>query len=74
VEIKRATCLIQRRIERKAKIKSKGRGPCLYDLKNDPNQNKNVVKDFPGVAKDLRRKLQNHLKIEAAAQKLRRKK
>jgi arylsulfatase A-like enzyme len=42
----------------------KGKGPCLYDLKNDPNQTKNVVKDFPEVAKDLRKKLQSHLKIE----------
>jgi len=42
----------------------RGKGPCLYDLKNDPNQNKNVVRDFPEVAKDLRKKLQSHLGIE----------
>ena len=42
----------------------KGKGPCLYDLKNDPNQTRNVVKDFPEVAKDLRKKLESHLKIE----------
>lgn len=42
----------------------KGKGPCLYDLKNDPNQTRNVVKDFPEAAKDLRKKLQSHLKIE----------
>jgi len=41
-----------------------GKGPCLYDLKNDPKQSKNVIKEFPEVAKDLRGKLQNHLKIE----------
>ncbi len=41
--------------------KDTGKGPCLYDLKNDPKQTKNVIKKFPEVAKDLRRKLQNHL-------------
>jgi arylsulfatase A-like enzyme len=41
-----------------------GKGPCLYDLKNDPKQSKNVIKQFPEVAKNLRRTLQNHLKIE----------
>jgi len=50
--------------------KYKGKGPCLYDLKNDPNQTKNVIKKFPRVAKDLRNKLQNHLKIEIPTLKL----
>ena len=44
--------------------KNPGKGPCLYNLKNDPEQNKNVIKEFPEVAKNLRGKLQNHLKIE----------
>jgi len=44
--------------------KDPGKGPCLYDLKNDPKQTKNVIEELPEVAKDLRRKLQNHLKIE----------
>ena len=41
-----------------------GKGPCLYDLKNDRGQTRNVIKEFPQAAKDLRNKLQNHLKIE----------
>jgi arylsulfatase A-like enzyme len=44
--------------------KSPGKGPCLYDLKNDPSQAKNVLRDFPEVAQQLRSRLQNHLKIE----------
>jgi len=44
--------------------KDRGKGPCLYNLKNDPRQTKNVIKKFPEVAKRLRNKLQNHLKIE----------
>ena len=47
--------------------KDRGKGPCLYNLKNDPKQAKNVIKQFPKVAKDLRNKLQNHLKIEIPA-------
>jgi hypothetical protein len=41
-----------------------GKGPCLYDLKADPAQTKNVLRDFPEMAKQLRGKLENHLKIE----------
>lgn len=41
-----------------------GKGPCLYDLKSDPLQTKNVIGEFPEVARELRNKLQNHLKIE----------
>jgi len=44
-----------------------GKGPCLYDLKNDPNQAKNVIKEFPDIAKDMRAKLENHLKVELPA-------
>ena len=44
--------------------KNLGKGPCLYDLKTDPEQKKNVIRQFPRVAKDLRNKLQNHLKIK----------
>ena len=47
-----------------------GKGPCLYDLKNDQNQTKNAIKEFPAVAKDLRDKLQNHLKIKIPPLKL----
>jgi arylsulfatase A-like enzyme len=42
---------------------SAGEGPCLYNLKTDPGQSRNVIREFPKVAKDLRGKLQNHLKI-----------
>lgn len=41
-----------------------GKGPCLYARKNDPKQTKNVIKQFPQVAKAMRNKLQNHLNIE----------
>ena len=44
--------------------KDTGKGPCLYNLKNDPKHTKNVIKEFPKIAKDLRNKLQNHLKIK----------
>jgi len=44
--------------------KSPGKGPCLYDLKNDSKQTKNVIKEFHEVAKELRNKLQSHLKID----------
>ncbi|MBC8471280.1 MAG: sulfatase [Planctomycetes bacterium] len=44
--------------------KNPGKGPCLYDLKSDPEQTKNVIRQFPKVAKDLRNKLQSHLKIK----------
>ncbi|MQY79557.1 MAG: sulfatase-like hydrolase/transferase [Bacteroidetes bacterium] len=47
-----------------------GEGPCLYDLKSDRNQTKNVIKEFPEVAKNLRNKLENHLKFEIPALKL----
>ena len=47
-----------------ARGKNSGKGPCLYDLKNDSLQTRNVLRDFPEVARQLRGKLENHLKIE----------
>lgn len=44
--------------------KNRGKGPCLYNLKIDPEQTKNVIRQFPRVAEELRKKLQNHLKKE----------
>ncbi len=41
-----------------------GKGPCLYNLKNDPGQKKNVIAQFPKVAEKMRATLQNHLKIQ----------
>ena len=41
-----------------------GKGPCLYDLKNDPGQTKNVIGEFRDAAANMRNKLQSHLKIE----------
>jgi len=38
-----------------------GKGPCLYNLKDDPAQTKNVIREFPQVAQDLRSKLQKQL-------------
>jgi len=43
--------------------KNPGKGPCLYDLKDDPEQTKNVIQQSPQVAKGLSSELQNHLKI-----------
>ncbi len=43
---------------------SRGRGPCLYDLKNDPQQTTNVLSRFPQKAKSLRDRLQKHLGID----------
>ena len=31
-----------------------GKGPCLYDLKNDPKETKNVVDGHPDVVAELR--------------------
>jgi len=42
----------------------RGRGPCLYNLKTDPAQTRNVVREFPDEAKNLRGRLSNHLGIE----------
>jgi len=50
--------------------KSLGKGPCLYNLRTDPGQTMNVIKKFPKVAKDLRNKLQNHLKVKIPPLKL----
>jgi arylsulfatase A-like enzyme len=50
--------------------KSRGKGPCLYDLKNDPKQAKNVIKEFPEIAKSLRSRLQKHLNIDIPPLKL----
>jgi arylsulfatase A-like enzyme len=47
--------------------KAQGKGPCLYNLKNDPKQAVNVIKEFPDVARNLRKALQDHLKIEIPA-------
>jgi len=44
--------------------KSGGKGPCLYNLKDDPQQATNVLRDFPDMARQLRSKLENHLKIK----------
>ena len=44
--------------------KDPGKGPCLYDLRADPRQERNVIKEFRKVAGDLRNKLREHLKIE----------
>ncbi len=50
--------------------KNLGKGPCLYSLRTDPAQSENVIKEFPKVAKDLRQKLQSHLKIKIPPLKL----
>jgi arylsulfatase A-like enzyme len=44
--------------------KNPGVSPCLYDLKNDPEQTKNVIKEHPEIARKLRSQLQEHLGIE----------
>ena len=47
-----------------------GKGPCLYNLKNDPDQTKNVIREFPDIAQKLRSKLQYHLKVKIPPLKL----
>ncbi len=44
--------------------KNPGKGPCLYDLKNNPEETKNVIKQYPEVARKLRNKLQKRLGIK----------
>jgi arylsulfatase A-like enzyme len=44
--------------------RNKGKGPCLYNLRSDPGQAQNVLREFPDVAKELRKGLQKHLGIE----------
>ena len=44
--------------------KDPGKGPCLYNLRDDSKQTKNVIGEFPDVASSLRGALQKHLKIE----------
>jgi len=41
-----------------------GKGPCLYNLRTDPNQSRNVIEEYPDMAGDLRKKLQNHLQTK----------
>jgi arylsulfatase A-like enzyme len=41
-----------------------GKGPGLYHCKDDPLQTKNVLRDFPEVAQQLRSRLENHLQIK----------
>ena len=43
--------------------KNRGKGPCLYNLRNDSKQAKNVIKEFPQVAGDLRGRLEQHLGV-----------
>ena len=44
--------------------KNPGKGPCLYNCKKDPLHAKNVLQDFPDVARQLRGLLEKHLRIE----------
>jgi arylsulfatase A-like enzyme len=50
--------------------KNPGKGPCLYNLQTDPGQTRNVLREFPQVAKDLRKELQKRLAIEIPPLKL----
>ena len=43
---------------------NRGKGPCLYSLRNDATQTRNVIGEFPDMAQELRGRLQNHLGIE----------
>ncbi|MCH8290818.1 sulfatase [Candidatus Poribacteria bacterium] len=42
----------------------KGKGPCLYDLKNDPEEKRNVIKEHPQVAAQMRKQMENRLGVE----------
>jgi len=41
--------------------RNRGAGPCLYDLKKDPGEKKNVVADHADRAADLRTRLADRL-------------
>lgn len=38
-----------------------GKGPCLYDLDNDPNESANVFDDHPDIVKEMRTHLEQRL-------------
>lgn len=44
-----------------AKGKNRGKGPCLYDLENDPKEKVNVVNEHPEVVKEMRSFLSERL-------------
>ncbi len=43
--------------------KNRAKGPCLYRLKDDPQQARNVLGEHPKVARDLRDRMQTRLGI-----------
>jgi len=41
----------------------RGKGPALYDLKNDPGEKKNAIESHPDVAADMREKLAKRFEV-----------
>ena len=46
------------------KGKNKGKGPALYELKTDPGMTKNVIGQYPDVAKEMRRHLAKRFEVD----------
>ena len=43
--------------------KNPGKGPALYDLKNDPGMSRNVIKDYPDAAAEMRGHLAKRFEV-----------
>ena len=43
------------------KGEDKGKGPCLYDLENDPEERVNVLERYPEVVEEMRKRLEERL-------------
>ena len=43
------------------KGKNRGKGPCLYDLQNDPDEKVNVYKEHPDIVGEMRAHLERRL-------------
>ena len=45
------------------KGKNPGKGPALYELKSDPGMTRNVVKEYPDIAAEMRRHLEKRFEV-----------
>jgi len=43
------------------KGEDRGKGPCLYDLENDPEERVNVLEGYPEVVEEMRKRLEERL-------------
>jgi arylsulfatase A-like enzyme len=46
------------------KGKNPGKGPALYELKSDPEMSRNVIREYPGVAAEMRRHLGQRFEVK----------